>query len=249
MDALSSLDASFSRLIFDRAARERLRRQDWSGLDEATRQALSNTNLDELDRLGSAVRRGIETGDLGGMGLRPGFPKTLAALAARTGEEGAVLDGFLASRHLREVDGIGRRAGVSMAEAFYDWASEQLQGDAAASCALQHELAGMLLKTRVHAPVLGFQVRTPLIRVTERGSLCVLDAARPLRDAEDKPEQPFVHACHGGRYISGRLSHAVAAVLLQATRSPPAWVTSMLAGVSPGWLERMRGPLIEKGLL
>jgi hypothetical protein len=248
MDELSTLDEAFSRLVYDKAARERLRRRDWTGLGESTRRALSGIDLDELDRLGSAVRRGLETGDLGGLGVRPGFPRTLASLAARGGEE-AVLDGFVASAQLREVDGIGRRAGVSVAEAFHDWARGELQEDPAALCVLQHELAGIVLKTLVHSAVPGFQIRTPLIRATERGHLCVLDAVRPLRDAEDKPEQPFVHTSAGGRYVSGRLSLPVAALLLGASRSPPSWSEATLAGTTPGWRELAWRQLSERGLL
>src|SRR5262249_36550577 len=167
--------------VFDRAARARLRQRDWSGLGEETRRALVAINLEELDRLGQAVRRGIETGTLGGIGLRPSFPKTLATLGARYGEEG-VVDRFLASGYLSGVDGVGRRVGVSIAEAFHAWACSELGENPVALCTLQHELAAALLKTMIHTAAPGFQIRTWLIRPTGRGHLCVLDSARPVVD-------------------------------------------------------------------
>lgn len=249
MDRLARHDAAFHRLLFDRGLREQLRAGDWSALGDAA-EAFARIDLDELEALAVAIRSGLVRGSLGGLGLGDAFAGTIAGLG---GGVDAVVERFLAATggagpNGQPVDGTGRRAGVSILEAFHGWVATQLEPRSPALGRAQHELAAALLMALARTARPGFLVGWPLVHAGPRGWYCILDAERPLADPGDVPEQPFAYVAVGGRYATGRLSLALAAVVLDGADDPPAWVPQRLAQLERGVLEAARRGLAERGL-
>lgn len=249
MGTLRALDDAFNRLVFDQAARDRLAAGDWDalGFDPATRRALHHIDIAELQRLGRALRRGLASGSLGGIGLTKAFDASLARLAV-DGDAEAVLDRFIASSHLGEVDAVGLRSGVSVAEAFHDWAGRQLT-DPAARSVLQHEFVAAVLTALAGAARPGFLVRTRLVRETPRGHMALLDATRALSDPDDQPHEGVVHFAAVGKYLSGRISSPVAAVLLTSASSCPPWARQLAESLEPEQATAIRTGLTDRGMV
>lgn len=249
MDRLARHDAAFQRLLFDRGLREQLRAGDPSALgDEA--EAFAGIDLGELEKLATAIRSGLLRGSLGGLGLGDAFVDTLAALG---GGADHVVERFLAATggaapDGRFVDGTGRRAGVSVLEAFHGWAATELPPRSPALARAQHELAAALLVALARTPRPGFLVGWPLAHAGPRGWCCILDAVRPLDGVDDPPEQPVAYVAVAGRYATGRVSPVLAAVLLDGVDDPPSWVPQALAGLEPDALATVRHALARRGL-
>jgi hypothetical protein len=248
MDELSRLDAAFQRLLFDPRLRASLRAGDRSALGPDA-DAFARLDLDELDRLAAAVRDGLVRGSLGGLGLADAFPATITALG---GDPAAVVERFLADTGGAAVDGrpidaTGRRAGVSVLEAFHGWADAALP-DPAPRARAQHELAAALLAALARTPRPGFLVGWPLVHLDALGGRCVLDAARPLAGPDDPPDDPVVYVAAAGRYASGRLSRPLAALVLEPLASPPRWTRECLAQQPPDALDAARRALAARGL-
>lgn len=244
MDGLSRHDALFHRLLFDRGVRDRVRAGDWSFAgDDAP--AFTGIDLGELDKLALAVRDGLLRGSLGGLGIGPAFVETIAALG---GSAEQVAERFLAATGGRRIDGTGRRAGISVLEAFHGWAADELALQPPAACRAQHELAAALLAALARTPRAGFLVEWPLVHAGPCGWYCVLDAMQPLARPADPPQQPVVYLAVGGRYASGRLSADLAAVVLEGADHPPDWARARVAALDPATLAAVRAALAARGL-
>jgi hypothetical protein len=249
MGTLERHDEVFHRLLFDRRLREQVRAGGWSIVGDVAG-AFCRIDMDELEKLAVAVRDGLIKGSLGGLGIGAAFPGTIAALGGGTDH---VADRFLAATggaapDGRPTDATGRRAGVSVLEAFYGWAATELEQRPPALCQAQHELAAALLAALTRTPRPGFLVEWPLVHPGAQGWYCALDAVRPLVGPQDPPEQPVVYVAVRGRYATGRLSPALAAVVLDGAADPPGWVPERLARLDPASLDAARRALAARGL-
>jgi hypothetical protein len=244
VDGLRRYDELFSRLLFDRRFRERMRAGDWSLLG-AEAEAFSVVDLDISERLALAIRDGLIGGSLGGLGLGQAFPRTIAALG---GGVEAVAERFLEAHHEAQAfDGTCRQAGVSVFESFHGWADRQLEGRPADRRRAQHELAAGLLVILAGKPNPGFRVEWPLARPIPCGWYCVLDAVRPLAGPADPPEQPVAYVAALGQYVTGEDAADFAAVALDAAGAPPPWASRRLAQLDPVTLGELRGVLSSRG--
>ncbi|MCX4245101.1 hypothetical protein [Paraliomyxa miuraensis] len=249
MGELERHDEVFGRLLFDPDLRRRLRDGDWSDVADVA-DAFSGIDLDELEQLAVAVRDGLVRGSLGGLGIGPAFPHTIAALG---GGAQPVVERFLAATRGRApdgrgIDGTGRRAGISVLEAFHGWAELELADDPSARCRAQHELASALLRALARTPRPGFVVGWPLVHTGPQGWICALDASSPLAGPHEVPEQPIVYVTRGGRHATGRVSPGLAAVLLGDTDAPPPWVVELLARLGSDVLGAANEALAARGL-
>jgi hypothetical protein len=224
MDALKRYDALFSRLIFDRGFRDQVRAGDWSAMGDAA-DAFNGVDLVKLEKLATDIRDGLIRGSLGVPGVGAAFPQTIAVLG---GGAEAVADRFLADHYLAEdIDGTGRRAGVSPLESFFDWASGQLAGQPAALGRAQHELAAALVAALARTPRPGFLVHWPLLRPGPRGWCCVLDTARPLQGPDDRPDHPVAYLGLDSRYAAGSVTESMAAAVMETADAPPPWAADL----------------------
>ncbi|MCA9710148.1 MAG: hypothetical protein KDK70_30190, partial [Myxococcales bacterium] len=248
MDELARHDEVFGRLLFDRALRDQLGAGDWSALPDVA-EAFGEIDLRELDALACGIRDGLLRGSLGGLGIAGAFPETLAALG---GDPPRSVEQFLADTQGKgpggvPIDGTGRGAGICVLEAFHGWAAARLAARPTAVLRAQHELATALLTALARTPRPGFVVRWSLVHAGPRGSACVLDAARALTSPESLPAEPVVYAALGGRYATGRVSSALAAVVLDAVldgaSSLPSWARAALAGIGASERDALRRAL------
>lgn len=244
MDALKRYDALFSRLLFDRRFRERARGGDWSERGEVA-EAFSGIDLDTSERLSIAIRDGLITGSLGGLGIGAAFARTIEALG---GGVNAVAERFLeAHQEAAAFDGTCRLAGVSVFESFYLWAEGQFGDRPAERRQAQHEMAEALLVVLASKPDPGFLVRWPLIRRVPCGWYSVLDAERPLESADDWPEHPVAYVAALGQFVTGADALDFAAVVLAAAGEPQGWARERLAGLDPVTLGELRRVLSAVG--
>jgi len=244
MDALKRYDALFSRLLFDRRFRERARGGDWSELGEAA-EAFSGVDLDTSERLSIAIRDGLISGSLGGLGIGRAFAGTIDALG---GGVNAVAERFLeAHQEAPAFDGTCRQAGVSVFESFYLWAEGQLVHRPAELCRAQHEFAAALLEILASKPNPGFLVRWPLIRQIPCGWYSVLDAERPLGGLADPPEHPVAYVGVLGQFVTGADAVNFAAVALDAADERRRWAREHLARLDPVTLGELRRVLSSGG--
>ena len=240
MDALKRYDAVLSRLLFDRQFRERARAGDWSDAGPEA-EAFAGVDWEASERLSLAIRDGVLSGHLGGLGIARAFPDTIGALG---GGANAVAERFLAAHDdVAAFDGTCRQAGVSVLESFFGWAKAQLAGRPADLRRAQHELAGALLAVLARRGKPGFLIRWSLARRVACGWYCVLDAVRPLDGPADTPEQPVAYVGAAGRYATGPLALTFAAVAQEAADPRPAWVSAQLAQLDQPTIDDVRSVL------
>lgn len=250
MDVLKEYDSAFRRLLFDRSFRARVTSGDRSELGHIA-SAFSSIDMHELEKLARAVRDGLLRGSLGGLGIGDSFVNTIAALGGTTNE---VADRFLAASVSQRpdwlpIDCTGRRAGVSVLEAFYGWAATELAQRPSELCRAQQEFAVALLTALTRTPRPGFLIAWPQVHAGTQGWYCVLDVAEPLNGRHEQPRQPVVYAAIRGRYVSGRVSTSLAAIIMDCADEPPAWVGAQLLLIGTAPLNEARSLLKERGLL
>lgn len=250
MDALKPFDLAFHRLLFDRPHRERVASGDRSEIGPMADE-FANLDMVELDLLAKAIRDGLVRGSLGGLGIGDNFAGTIVALGATTND---VVDRFLADTVSQyhgklPIDCTGRRAGVSVLESFYEWAATQFAQRPEELCRAQQELAAALLTALARTPHPGFLVAWPLLHAGAHGWYCILDAAGPLNGAQTRPREPIVFAAIRGRYIRGRVSTTLAAVILGCANRPPDWVAEQLLQIPAELLNVARTALVRRGIL
>ena len=155
MDALRRYDELLSRLLYDRPFRERARAGDWSAFGEEA-DAFQTVDLERCEALSTAIRDGLVSGQLGGLGLGHVFPETTSAIAGGAPE---AVEAFLAASGAAPgFDGTCREAGVSVFESFYRWAEGRLIHQPEALRVAQHELAAGLFRVLAAKPHPGFRI-------------------------------------------------------------------------------------------
>jgi hypothetical protein len=245
MDGLKRYDDFYTRLLFDRRVRAQVRSGGWSAAGPAA-EAFEGVDLDKLEKLSGEIRDGLIQGYLGGLGIGPAFPDTIAALG---GDINDLVERFLADHQaLEAIDGTGRRAGVCVLESFYVWALSQLTQRPDAHCRAQHEFAAALIGALAQSPDPGFVIRWPLVRRLACGWCCVLDLERPLTSLGDEPEHPAAYIAVTGRYAHGPMALSLAAVMLEDVEAPPLWVAGQLERLDPATLEATRRALLNRPL-
>lgn len=194
------------------------------------------------------IRAWILDGTFGGGGVQPYLPASLAHLAGKFGSEAGAIDAFMASPAFASVDCIGvRRDGMSAVEAFYSWASDEVQPEALVT--LQHELVAGLATILARAPDPAFTVAGWLVRQYPPGWLGVVDARRALRGPRDEPDEPLVYAVANGRLKRGRVSRLAAACLVSSVAAPPEWATARVTAADRSATSATEAALRSKGLL
>jgi hypothetical protein len=237
MDALTRYDALFSRLIFDRPFRHRVRAGDLSELGSQA-DAFSGVDFEACERLATAIRDGLINGNLGGLGIGRAFPETIRALGGTASD---IVERFLeAHDETQTFDGTCRRAGVSVFESFLNWVTPQFDGRPDPLCRAQHELATALFRILARKPVPGFLVDWPLARRFARGWFCVLDARTPLRDPYDAQERPVAFVAALGQMVTGEDALDFAAVALERNDCRQPWVSGRLERIDAVTLAKLR---------
>jgi hypothetical protein len=237
MDALKRYDELFSRLLFDRKFRQRVRAGDLSELGTEA-DAFSVVDFAACEQLATAIRDGLINGNLGGLGIGRAFPETINALGGRADE---IVERFLeAHTETQAFDGTCRQAGVSVFESFFHWVEPQLAGRPEEGCRAQHELARSLFEVLAGKSNPGFVTEWPLARRFPRGWFCVLDALRPLQGPWDSPEHPVAYLAALGQLLTGEDALDFAAVALERDEPGQAWVGGRLSRLDGGTLEALR---------
>jgi hypothetical protein len=223
MGHLTELDQVFERLLLDSDFRRRYR-SDTGDVDvsAAVRQSLSSMDWGEFERLARRVRRNIGTGAIGGVAITQAFQRTLGTLTETPEQQEAVIDRFMASEHISRVNAIGNAEGVTVAEAFYRFMMADSRSTAT-RLAAQHEFCAAILQMLGATERVGFIVESGLIHLHDNGGVAVLDANRPLEDADQEPENCFAFGVTRKGYWSGAVTKPTAAALLRCARSSPAW--------------------------
>ncbi|MEU5988136.1 hypothetical protein ABZ806_04070 [Spirillospora sp. NPDC047418] len=223
MGHLTELDQVFERLLLDSGFRRRYRSGAGdTAVSAAVRQALSSMDWGEFERLARRVRHNVGTGAIGGIAITKAFQRTLGTLAETPEEQEAVIDRFLASGHVAQVNAVGNSEGVTVAEAFYRFMMDDSRS-MATRLAAQHEFCAAVLHILGATERVGFIVESGLIRRHDNGAVAVLDANRPLEDADQEPEHCLAIGVTRNGYWSGAVTKPTAAALLLRAHSSPSW--------------------------